>query len=141
MRQGPIIVAAFLAVEVFSTKIAMAEQKERSPLIQDDWKCGSPVELTPELVAFMSPEFISPASPESDGDKSRAFVAGTLKDPLGSRTAMLFVNGDDGWIAYPVQEQAGFSNAYVNSEAGRAILFSMIGPGKCCAGEPEGRAS
>lgn len=124
---------AALIFSFLTAGCAAAYSADRPPIIQDDWTCGKAIELTPDITAFLSPSYIFTAPEGASGPHSRSFVAGTLRDPAGGRYSMLFVDGEEGWKAYPVEEQAGFSSAFMNEQTGRTVLFSMInveGPGQ-----------
>lgn len=103
-----------------------ADMPDSSP-VQDDWKCGSQIEIVPRVTDRFKPDYIF-----TKRDDMPTFLAGSIVEPMGGKFSAVFIDGEDGWLGYAVEEQAGFSNVYVARQGGRAVLFSMIdveGPG------------
>ena len=121
-----LFVSALVTLSLPSTLFA-ADLAEPD-VIQDNWKCGSKIDLSPSVTARFNPDYIF-----EKADKLPTFMAGVIRDPSGLKFSSVFVDTEMGWRGFAVEGQASFFNAYAAPGSGRAILFSMLsseGPGQ-----------
>lgn len=120
------------ALQPVSSSPAAGQNQDMADPWGDDWKCGQPVPLTPELLKAI--DFEDPHHPfagYSGGDRLPPFLISVF-EPV-SYGAVLFVNENGVWHAYALQEGGEAYAVYVSPNHASAVIFAMWtreGPGQ-----------
>jgi hypothetical protein len=121
-----------------SSQSASSQSASSQPAAQDQdfwgdsWKCGRLVPLTQELLQAI--DFDDPYRPVvgySGGGKLPPFLIGVFKPVWYG--AVLFVNQNGVWHAYPLQQGGDPFGIYVSPDHASAVIFAMWtveGPGQ-----------
>lgn len=130
LQDGHVTAASRLASS--QTVAAQAQDSGDQDSWGDDWKCGRVIPITPKLLGNL--DFDDPYRPVVGylgGGRVPPFLIGVFK-PV-AYGAVLFVNENGVWKAFPLQEGGDPFAVYVSPDHGGAVIFAMWtreGPGQ-----------